>query len=137
MPKFLKHTKKSQSRTDATNESTPPRTEPRHIALVQAYFRANLHRHVSLAELAKLTGLSKGYLIRSFHRIVGAPPYKWFLQLKIEVAEARLLRGDRIRDVAMDLGFADQSHFHRKFKRLVGMTPTTSAEGHYRSRQKK
>jgi AraC-like DNA-binding protein len=111
--------------------------EPRHIAVIQEYLRANLRRNVSLGELAGLTGLSRAYMIRSFRRIVGMPPYEWFLQLRIEAARQRLKKGDRICDLAIDLGFADQSHFHRRFKRLTGMTPSTYAEGHYRSRQTK
>jgi len=111
-------------------------SEPRHVARIQEYLRANLRRNVALNELAKLTGLSKAYLIRSFRRIVGMPPHEWLLQLRIEEARQQLRNGDRICDLALDLGFADQSHFHRRFKRLTGMTPSVYAEGHYRSRRR-
>lgn len=111
-------------------------SEPRHIALVQEYLRANFHRNVALKELTRLTGLSKAYVIRSFCRTVGMPPYEWLLQLRIQEARRRLQDGDRICDLAIDLGFADQSHFHRRFKRLTGMTPSAYAQGHYRSRQR-
>jgi AraC-like DNA-binding protein len=110
--------------------------EPRYVARIQEYLRANLRRNVALNELAGLTGLSKAYLIRSFRRIVGMPPYEWLLQLRIEEARQRLRKGDRICDLAIELGFSDQSHFHRRFKRLTGMTPSVYAEGHYRSRQR-
>ena len=110
-------------------------TEPRHVALIQEYLRANLCRNVALSELARITGLSKAYVIRSFRRIVGMPPYEWLLQLRVEQARKSLQRGHPISDVAMELGFADQSHFHRCFKRLTGMTPANYAAGHYRSRQ--
>ncbi len=111
-------------------------SEPRHIALIQEYLRSNLHRNVALKELTELTGLSKAYVIRSFRRIVGMPPYEWLLQLRIQEARQCLQDGDRICDLAIELGFADQSHFHRRFKRLTGMTPSAYAEGHYRSRQR-
>jgi AraC-like DNA-binding protein len=110
--------------------------EPRHVALIQEYLRANLHRNVGLNELAGLTGLSKAYVIRSFRRFVGMPPYEWLLQLRIEEARKRLQKGYPISDLAIELGFADQSHFHRRFKRVTGLTPAAYAEGHYRSRQK-
>jgi AraC-like DNA-binding protein len=109
--------------------------EPRHITVIQEYLRASLRRNVSLGDLAGLTGLSKAYIIRSFRRFVGMPPYEWFLQRRIEAAKERLQKGERICDLAMDLGFADQSHFHRRFRRFTGMTPATYAEGHYRSRR--
>lgn len=111
-------------------------SEPRHVALIREYLRSNLQRNVRLDELANLTGLSKGYLIRSFCRLVGMPPYEWLLQLRVEEAKARLQKGCQISDLAIELGFADQSHFHRRFKRITGITPATYAEGHYRSRRK-
>lgn len=110
-------------------------TEPRHIALIQEYLRANLCRNVALSELAGITGLSKAYVIRSFRRIVGMPPYEWLLQMRIERARKSLQKGHPISDLAIELGFADQSHFHRRFKRVTGMTPASYAKGHYRSRQ--
>jgi AraC-like DNA-binding protein len=64
------------------------------------------------------------------------PPYEWFLQTRIEEARKLLQRGDEISELALKLGFADQSHFHRRFKLLTGITPGAYAEGHYRSRQK-
>lgn len=108
--------------------------EPSHVARMQDYLRANLHRSVRLEELAGLNELSKAYAIRSFHRVVGMPPYEWLLQLRIEEAKKLLQSGRAVSDVAMALGFADQSHFHRRFKRVTGMTPAAYAKGHYRSR---
>jgi AraC-like DNA-binding protein len=110
-------------------------SEPLHVSRIQEYLRANLHRNVALNELAELTGLSKAYLIRSFRRTVGMPPYEWLLQLRIQEARQRLQAGDRICDLAIELGFSDQSHFQRRFKRLMGITPSVYAEGHFRSRQ--
>jgi AraC-like DNA-binding protein len=109
--------------------------EPAHVARIQDYLRANLQRNVRLNELAALTGLSKAYVIRSFRRLVGMPPYEWLLQLRIEEARKLLQKGRLISELAMDFGFFDQSHFHRRFKRITGMTPAAYAEGHYRSRQ--
>jgi AraC-like DNA-binding protein len=110
-------------------------SEPGHVAQIQEFLRSNLHRNVRLDELQHLTGLSKAYLIRSFRRLVGMPPYEWLLQLRIEKAKNRLQQGCPIRDLAIELGFADQSHFHRRFKSITGVTPAAFVAGHYRSRQ--
>jgi AraC-like DNA-binding protein len=109
--------------------------EPAHVDRIQEYLRANLYRNVRLSELAALTGLSKAYIIRSFRRLVGMPPYEWLLQVRIEEARRLLQQGRAISELAIDFGFADQSHFHRRFKRITGMTPAAYAEGHFRSRQ--
>jgi AraC-like DNA-binding protein len=113
----------------------PAGKEPIHVIVIKEYLRAHMRRQVRLLELSDLTGLSKAYLIRSFHRIAGMPPYEWLLQLRIEAARKRLQQGCAISDLAFELGFADQSHFHRRFKRLTGMTPAAYAEGHYRPRR--
>jgi AraC-like DNA-binding protein len=109
--------------------------ESAHVARIREYLRANLRRNVRLNELAALTGLSKAYVIRSFRRLVGMPPYEWLLQVRIEEARKLLRKGRPISELAIDFGFADQSHFHRRFKRITGMTPAAYAEGHFRSRQ--
>jgi AraC-like DNA-binding protein len=109
--------------------------EPGQVRAIKEYLRANLHRNVSLNELAVLTGLSKAYVIRSFRRAVGMPPYEWLLQLRIEEGRNRLKGGSSISELAFELGFSDQSHFHRRFKRVTGMTPAAYAQGHYHSRQ--
>jgi AraC-like DNA-binding protein len=113
----------------------PSGNEPGQAGAIKEYLRANVHRNVRLKELAALTGLSKAYVIRSFRRVVGMPPYEWLLQLRIEEARKRLQKGSSISGLAMELGFADQSHFHRRFKSVTGMTPATYAQGHYPSRQ--
>lgn len=109
--------------------------EPAHITRIQEYLRANLQRNVRLSELSALTGLSRAHVIRSFRRVVGMPPYEWLLQARIEEARRLLKEGHAISELAMEFGFADQSHFHRRFKSVTGMTPAAYAKGHYRSRQ--
>jgi len=78
---------------------------------------------VPLRELARLTGLSPYHLNRSFCRKVGMPPHAYQLQVRIARAKSALRAGSSIAGVALAMGFADQSHFTRVFKRLVGGTP--------------
>lgn len=78
---------------------------------------------VSLHELAQLTGLSPYHLNRSFCRTIGMPPHAYQLQMRILRAKSALRAGTSIAGVALAAGFADQSHFTRVFKRLVGDTP--------------
>jgi AraC-like DNA-binding protein len=78
---------------------------------------------VPLHELARLTGLSPYHLNRSFCRKIGMPPHAYQLQVRIAQAKSALRMGSSIARVALAMGFADQSHFTRVFKRLVGDTP--------------
>lgn len=97
---------------------------PRQIARVEAFVRARLHDDISLDALASQAGLSRGHFTRAFRQSFGIAPYRWVLQLKIELVQ-RLIREGRasLSEIAGDAGFADQSHMTRTFARLVGTSP--------------
>jgi AraC-like DNA-binding protein len=78
---------------------------------------------VSLQDLAQLTGLSPYYLHRSFCRKIGMPPHAYQVQARVTRALSLLRRGRSISDAASSVGFVDQSHFSRHFKRSTGVTP--------------
>jgi AraC-like DNA-binding protein len=99
--------------------------KPDHHAVqrVRDYLHAHLADTVSLEQLAGLTQMSTYYLLRLFQQTTGLSPHAYLLQLRITRAKALLLAGVPIAQVALDTGFADQSHFTRSFKRLLGVTP--------------
>ncbi|MGC9671251.1 AraC family transcriptional regulator [Planosporangium sp. 12N6] len=75
-------------------------------------------------------GLSARSLQRLFQRYVGVSP-KWVLQrYRLHEAAARLADGTSgtWAEVAVELGYFDQSHFIRDFSRAVGMTPVAYAD---------
>ncbi len=81
-------------------------------------------KDVSLGELARLTGLSRSRLARGFKASTGLAPYTWALQFRIRRAKELLRKRDQpIAMIALELGFADQSHFTKAFRRLAGVTP--------------
>jgi AraC-like DNA-binding protein len=61
--------------------------------------------------------------VRAFHRTLGLPPHKYHLRLRLGRARGLLASGMSASDVALELGFSDQSHFYRTFKRGFGITP--------------
>jgi AraC-like DNA-binding protein len=76
----------------------------------------------SLGELAAELGISRYRLLRGFRQVMGMPPYAWLAQHR--VARARpLLEGYRPAQVAAMVGFADQAHLNRWFRRVLGVTP--------------
>ncbi|HEX2998228.1 MAG TPA: AraC family transcriptional regulator [Anaerolineales bacterium] len=78
---------------------------------------------VLLQELAETAHLSPFYLNRVFRQVAGVPPHSYLLQTRIKNSLALLLETGSIATTAQRLGFADQSHFTRLFKREVGITP--------------
>ncbi len=105
------------------------------VRRIKAYLRAHYAEPVTIDSLAGLTELNRAYLIRVFTRAVGLPPYAYLTQLRIERAKALLSSGRLLADTALAVGFADQSHLNRQFKKLTGTTPRLYRLSHYRSRK--
>ncbi|MFG2497357.1 AraC family transcriptional regulator [Streptomyces sp. NPDC048441] len=77
----------------------------------------------SLAELAAPLGLSRYQLLRAFRTSTGMPPYAWLAQHRVTRARALLEAGLRPAETASLVGFADQAHLTRWFRRVLGVTP--------------
>ncbi|TXT37322.1 MAG: transcriptional regulator AraC family [Comamonadaceae bacterium] len=84
---------------------------------------ADLSLPLALSELAAAVDLSPFYAARLFSRTVGLAPHAWRNQMRLNRAQAALRQGQSVTDVAALLGFADQSHFTRHFKRAFGIAP--------------
>lgn len=77
----------------------------------------------SVGQLAELSGLSPFHFIRCFRRSVGLPPHAYLTQLRLDAARCRLAAGEAPAEAAVAVGFYDQSHLARLFKRCYGITP--------------
>ncbi|MFF9210210.1 MULTISPECIES: helix-turn-helix domain-containing protein [unclassified Streptomyces] len=77
----------------------------------------------SLADLATGLGLSRYQLLRAFRTATGVPPYAWLAQYRVTRARSLLDSGLRPAEVAALVGFADQAHLTRWFRRVLGVTP--------------
>ncbi|MFF5517731.1 helix-turn-helix domain-containing protein [Streptomyces coeruleorubidus] len=77
----------------------------------------------SLADLASDLGLSRYQLLRAFRTTMGVPPYAWLAQHRVTRARGLLETGLRPAEVAGLVGFADQAHLTRWFRRVLGVTP--------------
>ena len=77
----------------------------------------------SLANLAADLGLSRYQLLRAFRTTMGMPPYAWLAQHRVDRARGLLEAGRRPAEAAGLVGFADQAHLTRWFRRVLGVTP--------------
>ncbi|MGP4023054.1 AraC family transcriptional regulator [Actinomadura sp. 3N407] len=77
----------------------------------------------TLAEVAADLELSRYQLLRAFRDAMGMPPYAWLAQHRVTRARALLDAGHRPAEAATLVGFADQAHLTRWFRRVVGVTP--------------
>jgi AraC-like DNA-binding protein len=78
---------------------------------------------LELPEIATVAGTSVSHLVRSFSRVVGLPPQRYHLQVRLAHARRLLAEGQTASWVAYECGFADQSHLNRRFKECHGLTP--------------
>ncbi|WP_143140973.1 helix-turn-helix domain-containing protein [Nannocystis exedens] len=109
---------------------------PRQLREVCAYMLEHLSAPVGLRELAALAGMSQAHFSRAFKASTGVPPYRWQLHARVERAQQLLLRADvSLADLALQLGFGDQSHLTRVFRRVVGATPAAWRRVHGRGRR--
>lgn len=96
------------------------------VLRVREYLTENFAENVSLDQMATVARLSPYHLNREFSREFGLPPHAFQTQIRIERAKLLLRQGAPISQTAFAVGFVDQSHFTRHFRRLVAITP-----GHY------
>jgi len=79
----------------------------------------------SLVELARSLGCSPFHLSRTFHRTVGVSLRRYVGRLRTRLAAGRLAAGARdLTELALDLGYADHSHFTNAFRREWGLPPS-------------
>ena len=86
-------------------------------------FRSHLHHDVGMDALALACGVDRFRLTRAFRNAFGLPPHAYLVQLRLARARHLLAKGEQPADVAITLGFADQSHLGRWFVRAYGLTP--------------
>jgi AraC family transcriptional regulator len=95
---------------------------------VTEYIEAYLEHDLSLATLAGVAGLSSSHFKTLFKHSLGAPVHEYVVRRRVERAKSLLLRGDRpASQIAIETGFAHQSHMARWMRRIVGVTPASFA----------
>jgi AraC family transcriptional regulator len=89
-----------------------------------AFMDANLGSKISITEISALVKLSKSHFCRAFKLTLGTSPMAYVSIRRIERAKLLITStSERLSDIALACGFADQSHLNRSFGRMVGMSP--------------
>jgi AraC-like DNA-binding protein len=118
----------------AAHLGAPPslaRKPERSIAgLLRELLDEHIAEPVTLDAAATALGRSVPHLVRSFTRQFGVSPHAYVIGRRIDAARRELLRGARPADVATAVGFYDQAHFTRHFKRHTSMTPARFSRSH-------
>lgn len=101
------------------------------IRRVQAFLDSHIGESFTLADIAAAACISRFHFARMFRLSLGKSPMEYALGLRIAQAKTMLLQSDlKISTIAATLGFCDQSHFTRSFRRVTGTSPRQFARMH-------
>jgi len=103
--------------------TTPIGPENVKMNIARDYMMAHYQDNITIDDLAMKAGLSRFHFIRVFQRKFGLPPHAYINQIRLSSAKHLLDKGNSPAAVALDVGFYDQSHLNRLFKKSFGITP--------------
>jgi AraC-like DNA-binding protein len=96
---------------------------PPSLKRVRELMHEEMAERLSVEDLAEVAGLGRFQLLRAFSRRFGLPPSDYLRTIRLEAAKRRLAAGEVPAEVAAAVGFVDQPHLTRLFKRAYGVTP--------------
>jgi AraC-like DNA-binding protein len=107
------------------DEPTRPLADlPPDVAVaLRAWLDERLTGAVKLGDAAIELDVGVTALARAFAREFGIPPHAYVIGRRLDLARDRILGGEPLASIAADLGFSDQAHLTRAFKRFLGTTP--------------
>lgn len=111
------------------NRAPPPARQAGRLATWQArrakdFLLANLAADVTIEQAADQCSLSRSHFIKAFRHTTGLTPHQWLTARRIERGrELMQTTTMSLAEIAMDCGFADQSHFNRVFLKVCGISP--------------
>jgi AraC family transcriptional regulator len=110
----------------------PTDAEERRVTEAVRRIEAAGEEPLSLGDLAEGACVSPYHFLRTFRRVAGMTPYQFVLRTRLNRAAVRLrTSGDAVSAIAFDAGFNDLSTFNRRFRRVMGQTPSV-----YRAQQR-
>jgi AraC-like DNA-binding protein len=98
--------------------------DPRAAALVRDFIDAHSDQAISGQQLTAVSSLSLEHTIRSFRRRYGITPHAYHQARRAETARQLLRSRQSLAEIALALGFYDQSHFTRWFRETQGVAPS-------------
>jgi AraC family transcriptional regulator len=109
---------------DILNQTESVKIKPEDIEIIKSYIISNMSLEISIDTLAFQLNMSKFYFLKEFKKATGITPYQYIIKIKLEVAKKLLQKTQKsLVEIALELGFSDQSHFTRTFTKQVGTSP--------------
>jgi AraC-like DNA-binding protein len=107
----------------------PPEGSPADLAeQLRAWLDGHLFEPTTMRAASAAIGARPTQLARAFATVFGIAPHAYVVGRRLDAARERILGGQALADVAVEVGFHDQAHLSRHFGRFLGTTP-----GRYRA----
>jgi AraC family transcriptional regulator len=95
------------------------------IARVRAFIDKNLHGTIHIRDLSAVARRSAAHFARSFKHSFGEPPHAYVMRRRLERAcHLMMTSSESLSQIALSVGFSDQSHLCKRFKQTLGQTPS-------------
>jgi len=95
------------------------------IARIRAFIDKNLHTTIHIKDLGVVARRSAAHFARSFKHSFGEPPHAYVMRRRLEKAcHLMMTSSDSMSQIALSVGFSDQSHLAKRFKQALGQSPS-------------
>lgn len=127
------HLARSGKRFHSPNGSSTRGLSRAQLERAMEFIHGTPYADITLQAMAQAAGLSSFHFCRMFKASTGLSPHQYVLRRRIGVGTEMLLaKNESISAIALELGFADQSHFTMHFKRVHGVGPAGYRRQHLR-----
>ena len=100
------------------------RLSDRRLRQVLSYIEGNLSQDISLGDIAAVAGVSVSHFKSLFRESVGLPAHQYLIRRRVDRAKSLLHEGKlSVSQIALETGFAHQSHLAHHMRRVLGVSP--------------
>ena len=111
------------------NPHSAGRSLPIPVSRAIDYMEEHLAEPITIGEIARQSGWSHEHFTRIFAAAVGMTPKRALLERRLLRAEGMMMRGERtVKQIAYAVGFGDEHHFSKMYKRIRGITASEYME---------
>jgi AraC family transcriptional regulator len=110
---------------EATSARKRSIRDERRITMAVRRIEAKADERLALNALAREAAMSPYHFLRTFRQVTGMTPHQYVLHARLLRAAQRLrASADPVSMIAFEAGFNDLATFNRRFRRLIGVTPS-------------
>lgn len=108
---------------------TEPGSTRSSLDRVREYMEQNFNEQLSIGQLAQMANITPKYFVDLFKKTYGQSAMDFVTDLRINRAKRYLIESEeKLRDIALKVGYKDEFYFSRKFKKEVGVSPSEYAK---------